>query len=318
MSRIPRLALFSLPLFLCLFSIVFPTDDDYQELYSFDSPWSDFASWPGKDGAVKTNIEFPVEPFLGYELTLWSSNKYGVSLELPLKKPKLHAPEGGQGIKAEIEIHVFPTVELAQNLICSSNTGIYQFKRFFYPPVGDVALGLQRLGYYTLYFSRANVAVYFRYFTYDDSLSIKAFRELPQVIDTIIKESSVWKTGDTAPFISITEKFKSTFTNPSAVTEDHAAEQPQVFTLLQNAPNPFNPSTVISFSLTRPAEVRLAVYDALGREVAVLAEGAFSAGSHEVRWDGHDRTGAPVSSGVYLYRLDAGGKSETRKMLLVR
>jgi flagellar hook assembly protein FlgD len=102
------------------------------------------------------------------------------------------------------------------------------------------------------------------------------------------------------------------------VNEDHTAEVLRVFTLSQNAPNPFNPATVISFVLARPEVVRLAVYDALGREVAVLAEGNFSAGSHEVRWDGRDRTGAPVSSGVYLYRFDAGGKTDARKMLLVR
>jgi flagellar hook assembly protein FlgD len=102
------------------------------------------------------------------------------------------------------------------------------------------------------------------------------------------------------------------------VNEDHAAESPQVFTLSQNAPNPFNPATVISFRLVKAAEVRLSVYDALGREVAVLAEGFMQAGNHEVRWNGRDKYGHPVSSGVYLYRLVACGKSETRKMTLMR
>ena len=100
--------------------------------------------------------------------------------------------------------------------------------------------------------------------------------------------------------------------------EDHAAEAPQVFTLSQNAPNPFNPSTAIGFSLAHPADVRLAVYDALGREVAVLAEGSYPAGDHTVRWDGRDHRGVKVSSGVYLYRLTAGGKAEIRRMTLVR
>jgi flagellar hook assembly protein FlgD len=102
------------------------------------------------------------------------------------------------------------------------------------------------------------------------------------------------------------------------VNEDHAAESPQVFTLSQNAPNPFNPATVISFRLASVLSARLAVYDATGREVAVLAEGFMQAGNHEVRWNGRDSSGNPVSSGVYLYRLEAGGKSETRKMILVR
>jgi flagellar hook assembly protein FlgD len=100
--------------------------------------------------------------------------------------------------------------------------------------------------------------------------------------------------------------------------EDATAEVPTVFTLFQNTPNPFNPATAIPFSLSRPERVRLTVYDALGRAVAVLASGSFAAGSHTVRWDGRDTRGNAVSSGVYLYRLDAGGKAETRKMLLAR
>ena len=100
--------------------------------------------------------------------------------------------------------------------------------------------------------------------------------------------------------------------------EDAAAEVPTVFTLSQNTPNPFNPSTAIAFALSRPERVRLTVYDALGREVALLASGNFSAGSHTVRWEGRDGRGNAVSSGVYLYRLEAGGKSEVRKMLLAR
>jgi flagellar hook assembly protein FlgD len=63
---------------------------------------------------------------------------------------------------------------------------------------------------------------------------------------------------------------------------------------------------------------RLTVYDALGREIAVLADGFLSAGNHEVRWNGRDSHGNPVSSGVYLYRLEAGGNAETKKMMLVR
>ncbi len=100
--------------------------------------------------------------------------------------------------------------------------------------------------------------------------------------------------------------------------EDAAAEVPQVFTLFQNAPNPFNPSTVIGFDLASDMPVRLAVYSAAGQKVRELVSGHMSAGQHSVAWDGRDDTGQPVSSGVYLYCLEAGGRSETRKMLLIR
>ena len=102
------------------------------------------------------------------------------------------------------------------------------------------------------------------------------------------------------------------------MNEDTAAEAPQVFTLFQNAPNPFNPSTMIGFDLASPLPVRLTVYSAAGQKVRELASGQMGAGRHSVAWDGRDGTGTPVSSGVYLYRLEAGGRSETKRMLLLR
>ncbi|MDP2983673.1 MAG: FlgD immunoglobulin-like domain containing protein [Candidatus Latescibacter sp.] len=100
--------------------------------------------------------------------------------------------------------------------------------------------------------------------------------------------------------------------------EDATAEAPQVFTLKQNLPNPFNPATTIGFALRKSSQVSLKVYDLLGREVVTLANGEKSAGEHRVIWNGSDNSGKQVSSGVYLYRLIAGGREETRKMLLAR
>ncbi len=100
--------------------------------------------------------------------------------------------------------------------------------------------------------------------------------------------------------------------------EDAAAEVSRVFTLSQNIPNPFNPSTMIGFALVRPARVRLGVYAADGRNVRELASGEFPAGRHTVTWNGRDDAGNPVASGVYLSRMEAEGRVEARKMLLVR
>jgi len=93
---------------------------------------------------------------------------------------------------------------------------------------------------------------------------------------------------------------------------------PRSFALGQNYPNPFNPETAIRFSLPRTADVRLAVYNPLGQEVTVLAEGRFGPGVHAVRWNGKDETGIRVPSGVYLYRLDYGDGSLLKKMLLMQ
>ena len=89
-------------------------------------------------------------------------------------------------------------------------------------------------------------------------------------------------------------------------------------TLRQNRPNPFNPSTRISFFLPSAGEVRLEIYDVQGRFVRRLVEGPFGAGDHEVSWDGLDRAGRPVDSGVYFYRLQYGKEQISRKMVLLR
>ncbi len=105
----------------------------------------------------------------------------------------------------------------------------------------------------------------------------------------------------------------ATAPNPLVAVSDVNRGVPKVFALDQNYPNPFNPTTVVSFQLPMASEVRLVVYDLLGREVAVVANERRTAGSHEVRFDG-----SGLSTGVYFYRLTAGKYTETRKMILVK
>ncbi|MCK4549297.1 MAG: T9SS type A sorting domain-containing protein [Candidatus Krumholzibacteria bacterium] len=93
---------------------------------------------------------------------------------------------------------------------------------------------------------------------------------------------------------------------------------PLPFALHQNRPNPFNPSTEIIFSLPRPSEVILYIYDISGKRVRRLLEERRQAGRHSARWNGLDDRGSPVVSGVYFYRLKAGKESESRKMILLR
>ncbi len=85
------------------------------------------------------------------------------------------------------------------------------------------------------------------------------------------------------------------------------------FSLGQNFPNPFNPTTMIRYRVPVAAEVRIVVYDILGREVAVLASGVRAPGKYVARFDG-----TALSSGVYLCRMTAGGYSGARRMLLAR
>ena len=92
-----------------------------------------------------------------------------------------------------------------------------------------------------------------------------------------------------------------------------ATVQPATIQLSQNYPNPFNPTTTIEFMLPYPQDVQLTVYNILGQQVQLLIDQAYSAGVHQVRFDG-----SGLASGVYVYRLVAGDRAVAKKMVLVR
>lgn len=101
------------------------------------------------------------------------------------------------------------------------------------------------------------------------------------------------------------------FTAPPVSNEPSAV--PGGLALSQNYPNPFRSSTTIGYEVGASAHVTLAVYNALGQRVATLVDGAQTAGSHDVRFDGEG-----LASGVYFYRLTVGDRTSTRQMLLVK
>jgi glucuronoarabinoxylan endo-1,4-beta-xylanase len=88
---------------------------------------------------------------------------------------------------------------------------------------------------------------------------------------------------------------------------------PASYLLAQNYPNPFNPSTTIKYELLRSSEVRLSVFDMRGREVSVVVNERRAAGVYEVKFDA-----SKLASGVHLYRLQAGGLVQSRKLLVLR
>jgi hypothetical protein len=92
-----------------------------------------------------------------------------------------------------------------------------------------------------------------------------------------------------------------------------AAEAPVEFVLEQNFPNPFNPATRITYALPAEGRVSLKVFDLLGREVATLTDGVQPAGAHTVVFDG-----SSLASGMYLYRLEADGRTAVRRMILTK
>ena len=95
-------------------------------------------------------------------------------------------------------------------------------------------------------------------------------------------------------------------------------KEPQEFVLHPNYPNPFNPSTTLSFSLPAAQTVDIDIYDTRGRRVRTLSRARYAAGTHSLTWNGRDDFGMPAAAGVYLLRVQAGEYQHTRKMVLVK
>lgn len=93
---------------------------------------------------------------------------------------------------------------------------------------------------------------------------------------------------------------------------------PAAVSQLRNYPNPFNPTTTVSWELSRETHLTLGVYDVSGRLIVMLLDERMSAGPQVWVWNGRDRSGRPVASGMYLFRLVAGRESLTRKAILLK
>lgn len=101
--------------------------------------------------------------------------------------------------------------------------------------------------------------------------------------------------------------------NADAITSVKTSPRPTAMSLSQNYPNPFNPSTTIRFTTSKRSAISLKVFDLLGSEVATIHQGMLDAGEHTVQFDA-----SALRSGVYVYRLDAEGKSISRRMVVMK
>ena len=93
---------------------------------------------------------------------------------------------------------------------------------------------------------------------------------------------------------------------------------PTCFVVQQNYPNPFNPTTTIQFSIPKPAEVSISIFNSLGQLVRTYSLDTKQQGQHRVVWDGKDQQGKQAPSGMYIYQISAEGFTEVRRMLLVK
>lgn len=101
-------------------------------------------------------------------------------------------------------------------------------------------------------------------------------------------------------------------------TDETAITIPTEYLLYQNYPNPFNPTTQIEFDLPEAVRVTLKVFNTLGQEVATVNDAMYPAGHHVATWNGKSNAGADVATGLYVYQIQAGSFTDTKKMVLMR
>jgi len=99
---------------------------------------------------------------------------------------------------------------------------------------------------------------------------------------------------------------------------DHTQGRPATYQLYPNYPNPFNPTTTIRFDIPQSNRVTISIYDLQGKQMIQLANDHYVPGSYQLIWNGKDRHGHPLPSGIYIYRLRAGSFTAHKKMVLVK
>ncbi len=141
------------------------------------------------------------------------------------------------------------------------------------------------------------------------------------VADQTSTAPGIW-IWDTSVDTLITSSPKSTGLPPFqicfSVPAFSSSELPPALTLGANYPNPFNPATTIPFTIEKGGSVEMTIYDAAGRRVRALAAGHYSAGHHEIVWNGVTDAGRTAASGVYFVRMKSAGITAVRKIVLLK
>ena len=167
---------------------------------------------------------------------------------------------------------------------------------------GDIPIGVdgvrhQNLAWITIFYPNEDVA---------KSLSNNTFVEKLAFSNSIAMENDI-------KIVSLDVESGDVLTMGTSTSNELDAEIPKSIVLEQNFPNPFNPTTQIEFSLPQAMHVKLNVYDVLGRNVASLTNGLVAAGKHTMSFDAR-----ALSSGLYIYQLEAGNTVITKKMMLMK
>ncbi|MBC8322744.1 MAG: T9SS type A sorting domain-containing protein [Candidatus Marinimicrobia bacterium] len=160
--------------------------------------------------------------------------------------------------------------------------------------------------------------------TNDDTAAVAIHRELPSGAKVVFLGYDPLSLNTSPLYFWIGISLVGTLTKAldwlhrGSVSIDPAISMPEKFRLHHNYPNPFNPITNIHYELHKNTEVKITIYDVLGRVVRKLVNGKQVSGKHKVMWNGTNDLGQPVSAGVYFYKMEAGDVVKTRKMVLLK
>jgi hypothetical protein len=135
-------------------------------------------------------------------------------------------------------------------------------------------------------------------------------------MDYISNRDDIWYASVGQVFLYHLMQDQESF-NTLEISENNDLNIPE-FTLHQNFPNPFNPSTTIQYFIPVASSVKISIYDVLGHAVRNLVDKQQNAGSYKISWNGLDDEGHTVNSGMYFYKLSVDNFSQTRKMLFLK
>jgi hypothetical protein len=133
------------------------------------------------------------------------------------------------------------------------------------------------------------------------------------IMTTILPVSAVFDSSSGLAYNSQWTKTDTTGCIPIGINTQLSTTVPQSYKLYQNYPNPFNPATKIKYDVPKTSEVKIIVYDAIGREVETLVDMELQPGTYEVTWDANN-----YSSGLYFYRIISDSYIHTNKMVLMK
>jgi len=201
-------------------------------------------------------------------------------------------------------------------------TGFPQVTTLLEPPHATTGVSINP----TFKWSKIDVATKYR-FQFASSITITAQSLL---LDTLVTDTTIslsklalsknyfWRVASVNEFGQSLWSSTFGFKTQTSVQVEEEKTIPDFYELYQNFPNPFNPTTRITFAIPLPETVEVKVFDILGGEIATLVSQPLSPGKYSVEWNGVDSLGRHVPSGVYFYRIKAGKFTDSKKMIFMK